>query len=286
MKIIRSIEEMKTVTRALKKKGRSLGLVPTMGYLHEGHLSLVRACLKVTDICVVSVFVNPTQFGPNEDFKEYPRDLLRDTGLLEQEGVNFVFAPQPEDMYPSDYKTYVEVHGLQNKLCGKSRPAHFRGVCTVVLKLFNIVDPDIAFFGQKDAQQAIILKRMAEDLNLDVNIKILPIIRDKVGLALSSRNAYLDPRQRQAALVLSRGLKKAQEMFDQGIRESELLLGKIKDEIKTEPMVQLDYAEIVDPVNLEPVSQIKKKALIAAAVFVGTVRLIDNIFVNFEEEKE
>lgn len=286
MKIIRSIEEMKAVTRALKKQGCSLGLVPTMGYLHKGHLSLVRACLKAADICVVSVFVNPTQFGPNEDFKEYPRDLLRDTGLLDQEGVNFVFAPQPEDMYPSDYKTYVEVHDLQNKLCGKSRPAHFRGVCTVVLKLFNIINPDIAFFGQKDAQQAIILKRMAKDLNLDVNIKIFPIVRDKDGLALSSRNAYLDTRQRQAALVLSRGLKQAQEMFDQGVRESNLLLRKIEDEIKTEPMVKLDYAEIVDPINLEPVSQIEKEALIAAAVFIGKVRLIDNIFINSEEEKE
>ena len=284
MKIIRSLQEMKTVTRALKNEGRSLGLVPTMGYLHEGHLSLVRACLKAADICVVSVFVNPTQFGPHEDFKEYPRDLLRDTGLLEQEGVTFIFAPQPEDMYPSNYKTYVEVHDLQNKLCGKSRPTHFRGVCTVVLKLFNIVNPDIAFFGQKDAQQAIILNRMTEDLNLDVSIKILPIIRDKDGLALSSRNAYLDPRQRQAALVLYRGLKQAEELFEQGVRESELLLGKIKDEIKTEPMVKLDYVEIVDLRNLEPLSLIEKEALIAAAVFIGRVRLIDNIIVNIEEE--
>lgn len=284
MKIIRSLQEMKTVTRALKNEGRTLGLVPTMGYLHEGHLSLVRACLKAADICVVSVFVNPTQFGPHEDFKEYPRDLLRDTGLLEQEGVTFIFAPQPEDMYPSNYKTYVEVHDLQNKLCGKSRPTHFRGVCTVVLKLFNIVNPDIAFFGQKDAQQAIILKRMTEDLNLDVSIKILPIIRDKDGLALSSRNAYLDPRQRQAALVLYRGLKQAEELFEQGVRESELLLGKIKDEIKTEPMVKLDYVEIVDLRNLEPLSLIEKEALIAAAVFIGKVRLIDNIIVNIEEE--
>ena len=286
MKIIRSIHEMKAVTRTLKKQGRSLGLVPTMGYLHEGHLSLVRACLKAADICVVSVFVNPTQFGPHEDFNEYPRDLLRDTGLLDHEGVDFVFAPRPEEMYPLDYKTYVEVHDLQNKLCGRSRPTHFRGVCTVVLKLFNITNPDIAFFGQKDAQQVIILRRMAEDLNLDVSIKVLPIIRDKDGLALSSRNAYLDPRQRQAALVLSRGLIKAQELFAQGTRESKLLLGKIKDEIKTEPMVKLDYIEIVDPSNLESISLIKKEALIAGAVFVGKVRLIDNILVNIEEEKE
>jgi len=286
MKIIQSIQEMKAVTRVSKKQGRSLGLVPTMGYLHEGHLSLVRACVKAADICVVSIFVNPTQFGPHEDLNEYPQDLLRDTGLLDHEGVDFVFAPRPEEMYPLDYKTYVEVHDLQNKLCGKTRPTHFRGVCTVVLKLFNIVNPDIAFFGQKDAQQVIILKRMIEDLNLDVKIKILPIIRDKDGLALSSRNAYLAPRQRQAALVLFRGLKKAKDRFNEGTRDSEQLLGIIKEEIKTEPMVKLDYVEIVDTRNLESISLIKKEALIAGAIFVGKVRLIDNVFVNIEEGKE
>lgn len=285
MKIIRSIHEMKTVSRSEKKCGNSLGLVPTMGYLHEGHLSLIKACVKAADITVVSVFVNPTQFAPNEDFKEYPRDLLRDTELLEQKGVNFVFAPESEDMYPTDYKTYVEVQDLQNKLCGKSRPTHFRGVCTIVLKLFNIINPDVAFFGQKDAQQAIILKRMSEDLNLDVRIEVLPIIRNKDGLALSSRNAYLDAQQRQAALVLYRSLKKAKEMFDHGVMDSEQLLKIIREKIKTEPMVKLDYAEIVDLKSLGPLSRIENNALIAAAVFVGRIRLIDNIIIKLEERE-
>jgi len=276
---------MKAVSREKKRQGRSLGFVPTMGYLHEGHLSLVRACVKASDVSVVSIFVNPTQFGPNEDFKEYPRDMLKDAVLLEKAGVDYIFAPQPEEMYPPAYKTYVEVHDLQNRLCGKSRPAHFRGVCTIVLKLFNIVDPDIAFFGQKDAQQTIILKRMAQDLNLDVKIRVLPIIRDKDGLALSSRNTYLDQNQRQAALVISRSLEKAKEMFGCGLRNSEQLLNIIRKEIETEPLVKLDYAEIVDPRNLEPLSQIKREALIAVAVFINRIRLIDNIFVKTEEKE-
>jgi len=276
---------MKAISQDKKERGDSLGFVPTMGFLHEGHLSLIKACVKAADTCVVSVFVNPTQFGPNEDFKEYPRDHVRDIGLLEQAGVNFVFAPDPEDMYPLGYKTYVEVHGLQNKLCGKTRPDHFRGVCTVVLKLFNIVHPDIAFFGQKDAQQAIILKKMAEDLNLDVKIEVIPIVRDEDGLALSSRNVYLDQQQRKAALVLNRSLKQAKDMFDQGIRESKQLLKIIKEKIEAEPMVKLDYAEIVDTRELEPLSLIENQALIALAVFIGRIRLIDNMIISTEEKE-
>ena len=274
---------MKDAVRERKSQGMSVGFVPTMGYLHDGHLSLVRESFKRTDSTVVSVFVNPTQFGAKKDLKEYPRDLKRDAEILERMGVDFLFAPKADEMYPQGYKTYVKVHDLQDRLCGRSRPGHFRGVCTVVLKLFNIVNPDISFFGQKDAQQAIILKRMAKDLNLDVKIDVLPIVREGDGLALSSRNIHLNPEERRAALSLSRSLKEAQIMMGSGERDTEKIIRQMREIIEKVPLVKIDYIDIVDMNGLEPIKKIDKEALIALAVFIGKVRLIDNIFVRTKE---
>jgi len=283
MKIITKITELKAEIKALKSNGKIIGLVPTMGCLHEGHLSLVRSSVKKADCTVVSIFVNPTQFSPNEDFREYPRDLKHDSEILEREGVDYLFIPEASAMYPEGFKTYIEVHDLQDKLCGRSRQGHFRGVCTVVLKLFNIVDPDISFFGQKDAQQAIVLKRMVKDLDLDVNIEILPIIREKDGLALSSRNTYLDPEQRKAALCLSKSLREADEMFNSGERKSARIIRRMEEIIKSEALAKIDYVRIVDLNNLDPLARIEKEALIAVAVFIGKNRLIDNTVINTKE---
>jgi len=279
MNTVRKIEKMKSALRDVSSLGKSVGFVPTMGYLHEGHLSLVKASLKDTDCTVVSIFVNPTQFGPREDFKEYPRDLARDSRLLEELGVDFLFCPDYTEMYPPDYKTYVEVEDLQNKWEGLSRPGHFRGVCTVVLKLFHIVRPDITFFGQKDAQQAIVLKRMVSDFNLDVRIEVKPTVREKDGLALSSRNVYLNPEQRQAALCLSRSLNEAASKIRSGERRTAPLMERMREIIDGEDLAKLDYIAIVDTASLEPLKEIKKEALIALAVFFGSIRLIDNIII-------
>lgn len=283
MNTITKIEKMRSVVKALKSERKTIGLVPTMGYLHEGHLSLVRESVKKADCTVVSVFVNPTQFGPTEDFEEYPRDMKRDSEILENEGVDYVFDPEAEEMYPEGYKTYVEVHNLQDRLCGHSRPGHFRGVATVVLKLFNIVNPDFSFFGQKDAQQAIILKKMVQDLDIEVKIEVLPIIREEDGLALSSRNAYLNTEERRAALVLSKSLGEAQKMIEKGERDVESIIKRMKEIIKGEPLARIDYIEIVDMDNLNPLTRIGKKALVALAVFIGKVRLIDNVIVHTKE---
>jgi len=283
MNTVRKIEKMKSALRDVSSLGKSVGFVPTMGYLHEGHLSLVKASLKDTDCTVVSIFVNPTQFGPREDFKEYPRDLARDSRLLEELGVDFLFCPDYTEMYPPDYKTYVEVEDLQNKWEGLSRPGHFRGVCTVVLKLFHIVRPDVAFFGQKDAQQAIVLKRMVSDFNLDVRIEVKPTVREKDGLALSSRNVYLNPEQRQAALCLSRSLNEAASKIRSGERRTAPLMERMREIIDGEDLAKLDYIAIVDTASLEPLKEIKKEALIALAVFFGSIRLIDNIIVSAVE---
>lgn len=283
MKIITKITELKAEIKALKSNGKIIGLVPTMGCLHEGHLSLVRSSVKKADCTVVSIFVNPTQFSPNEDFREYPRDLKHDSEILEREGVDYLFIPEASAMYPEGFKTYIEVHDLQDKLCGRSRQGHFRGVCTVVLKLFNIVDPDVSFFGQKDAQQAIVLKRMVKDLDLDVNIEILPIIREEDGLALSSRNTYLDPEQRKAALCLSKSLREADEIFKSGERKSARIIRRMEEIIKSEALAKIDYVRIVDLNNLDPLARIEKEALIAVAVFIGKNRLIDNTFINIKE---
>ena len=283
MNTVRKIKEMKSVVRDVRSLGKNVGFVPTMGYLHEGHLSLVQASLQSADCTVVSIFVNPAQFGSKEDFKEYPRDLARDSQLLEKLGVDLLFCPDYTEMYPPDYKTYIEVESLQDKLCGPSRPGHFRGVCTVVLKLFNIVQPDVAFFGQKDAQQAIILKRMVSDLNLDVRVEVMPTVREEDGLALSSRNVYLDPEQRQSALCLSRSLNEAAGMIRSGERRTDPLMDRMRELIDREDLAKLDYIAIVDTGSLEPLKEIKKEALIALAVFFGSVRLIDNMMVSAEE---
>jgi pantoate--beta-alanine ligase len=283
MKTISKIEEMKSAVRKYESQGKSVGFVPTMGYLHEGHLSLVKASLERTDCTVVSIFVNPAQFGSTEDFKEYPRDLTRDSRLLEDLGVDFLFCPDYTEMYPLDYKTYVEVVDLQDILEGRSRPGHFRGVSTVVLKLFNIVHPDIAFFGQKDAQQAILLKRIVSDLNLDVRIEVKPTVREEDGLALSSRNVYLNPEQRNAALCISQSLQEAEQMIRSGERRISPLLKRMTEIIDGQDLASIDYIAIVDTGSLEPLKEIKKEALIALAVFIGNVRLIDNVMVSVEE---
>lgn len=280
MKRVIKIAEMKRVARALKSQGRTIGFVPTMGFLHQGHLSLVRESRKSADSTVVSIFVNPLQFGPKEDLKEYPRDIRRDSLLLEKEGVDYLFYPNSRDMYPEGYKTYVTVYDLEDKLCGRSRPGHFKGVSTVVLKLFNIVNPDLAFFGQKDAQQAIILKRMVKDLNLGVKIEVLPIIRDEDGLALSSRNIYLNSEERKAARVLLRSLKDAEILVKKGEKKSASLIERMREMIEAEPLAKIDYIEIVDLDELAPIKEIKKEALIALAVFIGKTRLIDNAIIK------
>lgn len=277
MRIVRSVAEMKAVSREHRARGEQIGLVPTMGFLHEGHLSLVRECRAKSDVTVVSIFVNPAQFGPKEDLGSYPRDLEGDAGRLEKEGVDYVFHPEPSDMYPEGYRTYVAVEELEERLCGRSRPGHFRGVCTVVLKLFNIVRPDVAFFGWKDAQQVIILKKMAADLDLDVRIEALPLVRDADGLALSSRNSYLSTEERKAALVLSRSLAEARRMVEAGERDANVILGGIRKAVAGEPLARLDYVELVDLANLRPLARLDGEALLAMAVFIGRTRLIDNV---------
>ncbi len=279
MEIVKSIYEVKEYVKELRRKGKSIGLVPTMGYLHAGHLSLVKESIRRCDCTVVSIFVNPAQFAPNEDYNKYPRNIQRDIEVLEKEGVDLIFIPRDEEMYPEGYKTYVVVKNLQDRLCGISRPDFFKGVCTIVLKLFNIVTPDISFFGQKDAQQAVILKKMACDLNLDVKVEALPIIREKSGLALSSRNEYLDKKQKKTALCLSRSLARARKVVESGENNAARVLKRIKAEIESEPLTRIDYVEIVDSENLQSLKQIKDKTLIAVAVFINNVRLIDNIIV-------
>jgi pantoate--beta-alanine ligase len=282
MKIIAAIPEMRAVVREWATRNVSIGFVPTMGFLHAGHLSLVRAAKKNADVTVVSLFVNPTQFGPKEDFKTYPRDLDRDAAMLEREDVDVLFHPSAEEMYPPGFATFVEVPKLQDKLCGQSRPGHFRGVCTVVLKLFEIVRPDIAFFGQKDAQQAIILRTMARDLNLGVRIEVLPIVREEDGLAMSSRNLYLSTDEKKAALVLSRSLVSAKNLIDGGERNAGNVLAAVRRMISGEPLARIDYIEAVVPESLDPVREIAEGTLIALAVFIGKIRLIDNLIVHLE----
>jgi pantoate--beta-alanine ligase len=247
-----------------------------MGALHEGHLSLIGGARTQSDVVAVSIFVNPLQFGPKEDFSKYPRTFERDCQLLEAEKVDLLFAPSNDDMYQPDATTFVTVEGLSERLCGRSRPGHFRGVTTVVAKLFHIVQPDLAFFGQKDAAQLAIIRRMVRDLNFPVQIVVCPIVREKDGLALSSRNAYLDPQQRSQALVLYRSLMRVQTLADAGERSAAKLVDAGKQVIKEEPGVRLDYLEIVHPDTLEPVADISHGALVAVAAFVGSTRLIDN----------
>jgi len=280
MKICKTIDEMRQASRAARIDGRRLGLVPTMGALHEGHLSLVRTARQRCDSVAVSIFVNPAQFGPTEDFSKYPRSFERDCQLLEVEGVNIVFAPSADEMYPPGSATFITVEGLSEKLCGESRPGHFRGVTTVVAKLFNIVQPDLAVFGQKDSAQAVIIRRMVRDLNFDVEIVVCPIVRERDGLAMSSRNAYLNPQQRKQALVLYRALMRVQFLSDKGEKDARKLIAAALEVMREEPGVRLDYFEVVDRETLDPVADTSKGALVAGAAFVGTTRLIDNILLH------
>jgi pantoate--beta-alanine ligase len=286
MRTVNTIAGMKAAAIEARSKGKTIGFVPTMGYLHEGHLSLVRESRKSADVTVVSLFVNPLQFGPQEDFRRYPRDPERDAALLEKEGVDILFLPENREMYPEGYRTSVEVAGLQDKLCGRSRPGHFRGVATVVLKLFNIVRPDYAFFGQKDAQQVVILQKMVQDLNADMEIRAMPIIREPDGLAMSSRNAYLSAEERRAALVLSSSLGEARRMFENGERAAGPIRERLSSAIAAESLARIDYVEIVDPSSLEPVERIDGEALVALAVYIGKTRLIDNEILGSTRNKK
>jgi pantoate--beta-alanine ligase len=277
MKIYETIEEMRAACRAARRGGQRLGFVPTMGALHEGHLSLVRAAMAACDIVAASIFVNPAQFGPNEDLARYPRDFDRDRDLLAKEGVESLFAPSVEEMYPAGAVTWVTVEELNGKLDGRSRPGHFRGVTTVVAKLFHIIEPDAAFFGQKDAAQLAIIRRMVRDLRFPVEIVAGAIVREADGLAMSSRNAYLDSAQRQQALVLHRALRRVKKSWEAGERDVVKLVAVGREEVAGEKSVRLDYFEIVDPDGLDPVKNLAGGALVAVAAFVGTTRLLDNI---------
>ena len=280
MKIIRNVALMAKSAFARKAKGNSVGFIPTMGALHEGHLSLIRKARRDNDIVVVSIFVNPAQFGLNEDLKKYPRPKLKDISLCRREGVDYLFYPESSGIYPAGFKTFVNVEGLSELLCGRRRPGHFRGVATVVLKLFNIVRPDIAYFGQKDIQQAAIIKRMVSDLNIPVKIKVMPIIREKAGLALSSRNIYLNKEEKKAGLALSQALNLANILIKGGLRDSESLINRMSLFVEKERRAKIDYIAIVDEKTLESVKKIPAKSLIALAVWIGRTRLIDNMAVK------
>jgi len=268
---------MRAVSRDVLRAGKRLGFVPTMGALHEGHRSLVRAARASSGVVAASIFVNPTQFGPNEDLAKYPRSFERDCELLEREGVDLLFAPAAEEMYRANAVTWVTVEGLSGKLDGRSRPGHFRGVTTVVAKLFNVVEPDAAFFGQKDAAQVAIIRRMVRDLNLAVEIVVCPIVREADGLAMSSRNAYLDSEQRKRASVLHRSLMRVEQLARAGEQSAARLVAAGREEFAAENSVRLDYFEIVDSGSLDPVEDVSGGALVAVAAYVGNTRLIDNI---------
>lgn len=276
MKIVKTISEVRNSVKEWKKQGLSIGLVPTMGYLHEGHKSLIERAHKENDVVVVSDFVNPVQFGPNEDLATYPRDLERDAKLCEEAGAALLFNPEPDEMYFEDFHTYVNMESLSDELCGKTRPTHFRGVCTVVSKLFNIVTPDRAYFGQKDAQQLAIIRRMVRDLNFDIEIVGCPIIREKDGLAKSSRNTYLNEEERKAALILSKAVKLGMELAENGEKSADKIVSEMKKLIETEPLAKIDYVKAVDANSIEIISEMKPPVLIAMAVYIGKTRLIDN----------
>lgn len=276
MNIVKTISEVRNEVKNWRKQGLSVGLVPTMGYLHEGHKSLIDRACKENDKVVVSVFVNPKQFGPGEDLATYPRDIQRDAALCEDAGAALIFNPEPEEMYFDDFHTYVTMESLSDELCGKTRPIHFRGVCTVVSKLFHIVAPDRAYFGQKDAQQLSIIKRMVRDLNFDIEIVGCPIVREADGLAKSSRNTYLNPEERKAALVLSKAVGLGQELIQEGERNADVIVEKMKQLIEEEPLAKIDYVQAVDAISIQPVAEIKGTVLVAMAVYIGKTRLIDN----------
>ncbi len=280
MKIVETVEEVRAQVKAWRKEGFSVGLVPTMGFLHEGHKSLIDRAVAENDKVVVSVFVNPMQFGPKEDLASYPRDLDRDAALCEDAGAALIFHPQPSEMYHDDFSSFVDMSTLTGGLCGKTRPIHFRGVCTVVSKLFNIVVPDKAYFGQKDAQQLAVIRHMVRDLNFGIEIVGCPIIREEDGLAKSSRNTYLNEKERQAALVLSRSLKEGKALLDAGEKDTAKIRKVITDTIEKEPLAKIDYVEVVDWNTLESVDKVDGPVLTAIAVYIGKTRLIDNFIVE------
>lgn len=283
MQIVKTIEEVRAQVKAWKKEGLSVGLVPTMGFLHEGHQSLIVKAVAENDRVVVSDFVNPTQFGPNEDLESYPRDLEQDAKLCEAAGAALLFNPEPSEMYTDHFCSFVDMNGLTDELCGKTRPIHFRGVCTVVSKLFHIVQPDKAYFGQKDAQQLAVIKQMVEDLNFDIQIVGCPIVREEDGLAKSSRNTYLNTEERKAALVLSQAILLGQKMAESGEKSADTIVAEMKKHIEKEPLAKIDYVKAVDAKTIKIVHDMKGAVLIAMAVYIGKTRLIDNFM--FEEAK-
>jgi len=279
MKIVGTVKEVREQVKEWKKQGLSVGFVPTMGYLHEGHKSLMDAARKGNDKVVVSIFVNPMQFGPTEDLATYPRDLDHDAALCESAGVDLIFHPEAEEMYEKDFCSFVDMTGLTEGLCGKTRPIHFRGVCTVVNKLFNIVTPDHAYFGQKDGQQLAVIKRMVRDLNMDIGIVGCPIVREEDGLAKSSRNTYLSPEERKAALILSKTVALGKELAKTE-KDANKVVEAMKKNIETEPLAKIDYVEAVDALSMAPVEKLEGTCMLAMAVYIGKTRLIDNTLIN------
>lgn len=280
MKIVNTINEVREAVKAWHKQGLTVGLVPTMGYLHEGHASLIARASKENDRVVVSDFVNPIQFAPNEDLASYPRDIDRDANVCEENGADIIFHPTPEEMYHKDFSTFVDITGPSEELCGKSRPIHFRGVCTVVSKLFLIASPDRAYFGQKDAQQLAVIKRMVRDLNFDIEIVGCPIIREADGLAKSSRNTYLSPDERKAAVILHKALEKGKELVLNGEKSAKAVIDTVTQIINSEPLAKIDYVQVVDFPNIKVVEDINGDILTAVAVYIGKTRLIDNFIIE------
>ena len=276
MNIATTVEQAKQTVRQWKAEGLTVGLVPTMGYLHEGHESLIKHAVAECDRVMVSVFLNPIQFAPNEDLATYPRDFAADTVLIENAGADLVFHPEPSELYAPDACTFVNVEGITSELCGKTRPTHFRGVCTVVSKLMNISQADRAYFGQKDAQQLAVVRRMVRDLNMNVEVVGCPIVREEDGLAKSSRNTYLSPAEREAALVLSRAVREGHRLMEEGERDAKAILGAMRAIIEAEPLARIDYVEMVSWDGIKPVDVATSSVLVAMAVYIGKTRLIDN----------
>jgi len=282
MKVVKNSKEMLRISSRIKESGKTIGFVPTMGYLHEGHISLIRRARRDNDLVVVSIFVNPIQFGPNEDYKKYPRNLRQDRKIARDKGCDIIFCPDAKQIYPKGYATRVKVSGLTSYMCGASRPGHFEGVTTVCAKLFNIVRPDIAYFGQKDYQQAVVITRMVKDLNMGLKIKTMPIVRERGGLAMSSRNEYLSPQQRRDAAALYESLKEAKKLIRSGCRESAGIKAAMRRMISKKPGIHIDYITIADPETLRSQNRLGAKSLIALAARIGRTRLIDNVLVDCE----
>lgn len=280
VKVVKTVAEVREIVASWRREGLSVGLVPTMGFLHDGHQSLIRKSAEQNDKTVVSVFVNPIQFGPNEDLEAYPRDMNRDIKKVEEAGGDLIFNPEPSEMYPSHFTSFIDTTETTELLCGAVRPVHFRGVCTVVGKLFNIVMPDRAYFGQKDAQQLATVKRFVRDLNFPLQIVPCPIVREADGLAMSSRNTYLNPDERKAALILSQSLRKGREAIECGERDAQKVIAVIRENLETEPLARIDYVEVVDFENIQRTEKITGETLVAIAVYIGKTRLIDNFIVN------